>query len=229
MIRNALIAGAGSGLSASLARLFAREGISVTLAARNTNKLRELCDEVDGRAFTCDVTNEKSVTDLFSTLDELGQTPQLVVYNAGHYANGAIEDLHPDTIRKSLEINALGAFLVAQAASVRMKKEGGGAMLFTGATAGVKGFAKSSAFAMGKFALRGLCQSLARELAPQNIHVTHFVLDGMIHNPARGKPYDNINKTLHPDKIAEAYLMAARQHNSAWSWEIELRPFSEAF
>lgn len=229
MIKNALIVGAGHGLSASLARVFAANGMKVALAARDAKKLGPLCDEVNASAFNCDVTQEQSVNALFAALDERGEAPDLVVFNAGYYARGPVEELSPDPVRSSLETNALGAFLVAQAAAVRMQGSGGGVIQFTGATAGVKGFANSSPFAMGKFALRGLCQSLARELAPQNIHIVHFVLDGVIYDPARGAPYDNAEKSLHPDRVAEVYLAAARQHQSAWSWELELRPNTEPF
>jgi NAD(P)-dependent dehydrogenase (short-subunit alcohol dehydrogenase family) len=228
MIKNALIVGAGHGLSASLARAFAANGVRVALAAREATKLGPLCDEVNASAFTCDVTHEESVNALFAALDEREQVPDLVVFNAGYYARGPIEELSPDPVRLSLGTNAFGAFLVAQAAAVRMRGSGG-VIQFTGATAGVKGFANSSPFAMGKFALRGLCQSLARELGPQNIHIVHFVLDGVIYDPARGAPYDNVERSLHPDRIAETYLAAAQQHRSAWSWEIELRPSTEVF
>ena len=229
MTANALIVGAGSGLSASLARLLTREGMTVTLAARDTGKLQALCDETGAAAISCDAAEVGSVATLFDRLDAEGRTPEFVIYNAGYYARGAIDTLSAEDVRTSLDINALGACLVAQAAARRMLAAGSGVIAFTGATAGIKGFANSSPFAMGKFALRGLCQSLARELAPQNIHVLHFVLDGMIHNPARGAPFDDPDTTLHPDRLAEAYLAAARQHPSAWSWEIELRPSTEKF
>ncbi len=228
-MRHALIVGAGGGLSASLARLLAQEGMTVSLAAREVGKLQALCNETGAVAFACDAAGEDSVTALFDELDAQARTPDFVIYNAGYYTRGAIEALPSDEVRNSLGINAFGAFLVARAAARRMQAAGGGVVAFTGATAGIKGFANSSPFAMGKFALRGLCQSLARELAPHNIHVLHFVLDGMIYNPARGTPFDNPDSTLHPDRLAEAYLAAARQHPSAWSWEIELRPSTEAF
>ncbi len=200
MINNALIVGAGLGLRASLDRVFAANGLRVALAARDATKLGQLCDEVNASAFTCDVTHEESVNALFAALDEREEVPDLVVFNAGYYAGGPIEELAPDPVRLSLGTNAFGAFLVAQAAAVRMQGSGG-VIQFTGATAGVMGFANSSPFAMGKFALRGLCQSLARELARQNIHIVHFVLDRVIYDPARGAPYDNVERSLRQTEL----------------------------
>ena len=229
MMQHALIVGAGNGLSGSLARRLSQEGVSVSLAARNTAKLAPLCEETGASAFSCDASEEPSVASLFKMLEGQDRVPDFVVYNAGYYARGAIEGLSPEDVRASLDTNALGAFLVAREAARRMVPAGRGVIAFTGATAGMKGFANSSPFAMGKFALRGLCQSLARELAPKGIHIIHFILDGVIFNPERGHPYDDPDASLHPDKLAEAYLTAACQHRSTWSWEIELRPFSESF
>lgn len=229
MSRNALIVGAGPGLSASLARAFAGDGYTVALAARHPDKLSDLCKETGATAHACDASDADSVAALFQALDDAGAVPDLVVYNPSGRVRGPIAELDPAAVRAAVEVTAFGAFLVAREAARRMEPKGAGTMLFTGASAGIKGFAQSAPFAMGKFALRGLCQSLARELHPKGIHVVHFVIDGAIHNPERGTPHDDPEKTLHPDAIAETYLAMAKQHRSAWTNEVELRPFVERF
>lgn len=226
---NALIVGAGPGLSASLARLLAARGANMALAARNIRKLDGLCEETGANAYACDASDEGSVENLLAQLAAEGRSPNLLVYNASAYTRGPIAELDAGKVRDVLMVSAYGAFLVARAAAQVMLEKGGGTMLFTGASAGVKGYAQSAPFAMGKFALRGLCQSLSRELAPRNIHVAHFVIDGSIYQPERGAPYDDPDKTLHPDEIAKTYLAIADQDRSGWSWEVELRPYNENF
>lgn len=229
MTENALIIGAGSGLSASIARLFAADGMKVGLAARNIDKLASLTQEIDGRDYSCDATDPQSVAGLFEAFkDDIG-TPDILVYNPSDRVRGPITEIDPLRTRDALLTCGFGAFLAAQQAARRMLKKGKGVMLFTGASAGVKGYPQSASFAMGKFALRGLCQSLARELSPQNIHIAHFVIDGMILNKERGAPFDNPKTCLNPDAIAQTYLSIARQDPSAWTWEIELRPSVESF
>lgn len=219
----ALIVGAGSGLSAALARLFAREQMQVALAARRTDKLAPLLAETGARAWQADATRKDEVAALFAAVEaELG-TPDIVVYNPSARAQGAITELDPEAVKNTLLVSCYGGFLVAQEAARRMLKRGSGTILFTGASASVKGYARSAPFAMGKFGLRGLAQSLARELAPQNIHVGHFVIDGGIGRAASG------DALLDPDAIAAAYLALHRQHRSAWTWEMELRPWVEKF
>jgi NAD(P)-dependent dehydrogenase (short-subunit alcohol dehydrogenase family) len=230
MTETALIVGAGSGLSAALARLFAREKMRVALAARRTDKLAPLIAETGARAFRCDASKRAEVEALFATLDaELG-TPDIVVYNPSARARGAITELDPAEVEKTLIVSCFGGFLVAQAAAKRMLQRGSGTILFTGASASVKGYARSAPFAMGKFGLRGLAQSLARELAPQNIHVGHFVIDGGIRQAndlrAGERGEDGL---LDPEAIAASYLHLHRQHRSAWTWEMELRPWIEKF
>lgn len=224
-----LIIGAGPGLSASLARRFARDGDRIVLASRNPDALREICDDIGALSVACDASDPDDVRSLFERIDEEGLTLSTMIYNAGYYTRGALTELNSSDVEKVWQINAFGAFLCAQQAAKRMLANGAGSLLFTGASAGVKGYANSSAFAMGKFALRGLCQSLARELAPQNIHVAHFVLDGLIHAPNRGAPFDDPARCLDPNDIAESYFRIARQPKSAWTWELELRPWSENF
>ena len=225
---SALIVGAGDGLSASLARLFAREGMRVVLAARNVEKLAGLASETGARALACDASDPVQVARLFAELDETG-APDVVVYNASARARGPFVDLVPAEVERALAVSAFGGFLVAQQAARRMLAKGAGAILFTGASASVKGYPQSAPFAMGKFALRGLAQSMARELAPKGIHVAHFVIDGVIRNPGRSEPSDNPDSMLDPDAIAQTYLDILRQPRNAWTWEVELRPWVERF
>jgi short-subunit dehydrogenase len=227
--RSALIVGTGPGLSASLARLFARNGLSVALAARQTDKLAALARETGASVHACNAADQKDVASLFETLDAAGRTPDVVVYNASNRVRGALVDLAPDDVKRAIDISAFGAFLVSQQAVKRMLPQGEGAVLLSGATAGVKGFALSATFAMGKFALRGLAQSMARELSPKGIHVAHFVIDGGIRSAARPVPDDRPDSLLDPDAIAETYWHVLNQHRSAWSWEVEVRPWVEKF
>ncbi|MDR7035743.1 NAD(P)-dependent dehydrogenase (short-subunit alcohol dehydrogenase family) [Methylobacterium sp. BE186] len=227
----ALIVGAGSGLSASLARLLAGQGMRVGLAARNVAKLGDLAAETGAAIHACDASRPAEVEALFARLEPaLGGHPDVVVYNASGRLRGPLVGLDPEAVERALAVTAYGAFLVAQAAARRMLPARHGALLFTGASASVKGFAGSSPFAMGKFALRGLSESLARELQPQGIHVAHVVIDGAIRNPARGgEPPDAPDSTLDPDAIARAYLDLLRQDRSAWTSEVALRPWVERF
>ena len=223
----ALVVGAGSGLSAALARLFAKEGMRVTLAARNTDKLSALVKETGAVAIACDASVPAEVDAMFETAG----SSDLVVYNAGFRTRGPIASLDPKEVERTLAITAFGGFLVGQAAAKRMLERARGAIFFTGASASVKGYAESAPFAMGKFALRGLAQSMARELAPKGIHVAHFVIDGGIlqggaDSRASARGPDGM---LHPDEIAKSYLAVHRQHRSAWTWEVELRPWVEKF
>ena len=223
--QTALIVGAGSGLSASLARLLAAEGFNVALAARSTEKLASFPGAL---ALKCDATDAAQVEKAFAAVEGKWGVPDLVVYNASYRVRGPLTELKPEEVRKTLEVSAFAGFLVAQAAAKRMLPRGSGAIFFTGASASVKGYANSAPFAMGKFALRGLAQSMARELQPQGIHVAHFVIDGAIRkgDDAGAKEDDS---ALRPDAIAQSYLQVYRQQRSAWSWELELRPWLERF
>jgi NAD(P)-dependent dehydrogenase (short-subunit alcohol dehydrogenase family) len=223
---SALIVGAGSGLSASLARLFAQNGMRIALAARSTDKLATLAQETKASLHACDATDRAQVDKLFAALDP---APDVVVYNASARARGPFIELDPAEVARAIDVSAFGGFLVAQAAAKRMLRQGRGAILFTGASASVKGYAQSASFAMGKFALRGLAQSLARELSPQGIHVAHFVIDGGIASARRPPSPDNPDALLDPDAIAQNYWHVLQQPRSAWSWEIELRPWVEKF
>ncbi len=224
MTESVLIVGVGSGLSASLARLCSKKNMIVNLAARNIDKLKALKEETNANTYQCDSTNKENVSNLFKELDNTIGTPNLVIYNAAARVRGSIAELDPAQTKKAIEVTCYGAFLVAQESAKRMLKRKSGSIFFTGATAGVKGFANSSVFAMGKFGLRGLAQSLARELHPQNIHIGHFIIDGGI-----GSKSDTNYKMIHPDSIAKTYLDFYDQDSSAWSWEIELRTSKEKF
>jgi NAD(P)-dependent dehydrogenase (short-subunit alcohol dehydrogenase family) len=227
----ALIVGAGQGLSASLTRLFKAQGMNVAIAARNTDKLAALCSDTGAKAYACDAVDAGQVGALFTAVaTDMGE-PDVVIYNASSRARGPVQDLDPEAVRTAIEVSCFGGFLVAQAAAKQMVPRERGTILLTGASASVKGYPNSSSFAMGKFGLRGLAQSLARELQPQNIHVAHFVIDGGIGQSAgddraadRGE-----DGMLLPDEIAKEYLHVHRQHRSSWTWEIELRPWQEKF
>ena len=226
----ALIVGAGAGLSAALARRAARDGMELVLAARDTGKLGTLAAETGATTVACDASRAEEVDRLFAAVDAGGERLDLVIYNASGRARGPVVELDPAAVEQAIRVTAFGGFLVAQAAAQRMIKQGHGTILFTGASASVKGYARSSSFAMGKFALRGLAQSLARELQPQNIHVGHIVIDGGIGRPGdprgEGRGPDAL---LDPEAIAENYFHLYRQQRSAWAWEIELRPWVETF
>lgn len=225
----ALIVGAGPGLSASLARLFTGAGLQVALAARNSEKLAPLCAETGAKAFACNATEPSEVTRLFTEVEAAAGMPDVVVYNASARARGPVAELVPAEVERAIMVSAFGGFLVAREAAARMMPKRHGAILFTGASASVKGYPLSAPFAMGKFALRGLAQSMARELAPQGIHVAHFVIDGAIRNPGRVEPADRPDSMLDPDAIAASYLHVLQQPRSAWTWEVELRPWVERF
>jgi len=228
--RSALIVGAGPGISASVARRLAGFGVKIALAARNVQKLDSLVRETGAQAFTVDAADPASVASLFAQVaDHRSDAPDIVVYNAGARSQGPLAELDPDAVQKSMAITAFGGFLVAQQAARRMLPHGRGAILLTGATASVKGFSHSAAFAMGKFALRGLAQSAARELGPKGIHVAHFVIDGAVRSAQHREPAAQPDSTLDPDAIAQAYIDVLRQPRSAWSHEVELRPWVEHF
>lgn len=230
MAGSVLIVGVGLGLSASLARLFHSKKKTICLASRNPEKLVALKEATNAHVFTCDASDPIQVEQLFEKTDEAIGTPEIVIYNPSARVRGSIVDVDPIETKKAIEITCYGGFLVAQQAARRMIKKGEGNIFFTSASAAVRGFPLSSVFAMGKFGLRGLAQSLARELHPQNIHVGHFVIDGGISAADRDeRKEDGSYKFLDADEIAKSYLHFYHQHRSSWSWEIELRPWLEKF
>ena len=228
----ALIVGAGPGLSAALGRLFSKEGMKVALAARDAGKLDALVKEIDGRAYPCDAIIPKEVENLFASVTgDMGE-PNLVVYNASSRVRGPITEVDPEAVLKAILVTCYGGFLVGQAAAKRMIPAGKGTILFTGASASIKGFPNSASFAIGKLGLSGLVQSMARELQPRNIHVAQVVIDGGIHDPTRDPERlksRGPDGWLDPNAIAQTYLQLHRQHRSAWASYIELRPWSEKF
>lgn len=232
-LKHVLVVGAGSGLSASIARRFAAEGLAVSLAARDTAKLKGLAEEVRAEVFSCDASQADQVEVLFANLDKAtAGAPDVVVYNPSARVRGSIVELNPDDVQQALMVTAFGGFLVARAAARRMSTAGRGVIIFTGASASIKGYAMSAPFAMGKFALRGLAQSLAREMQPKGVHVAHVNIDGGIENPSReGRvaPADKPDSMLNADAIADHYWHLATQHRSAWTMESELRPWLENF
>jgi len=231
---SALIVGAGAGLSAALARRMRANGMQVALAARSAAKLTEFAGATGARTFDCDAARADDVAKLFDDLDAAGLTPDVVVYNPSYRVRGPLVDLDPAEVEKTLAITAFGGFLVAQQAVRRMLPrirdgKGEGAILFTGASASVKGYAQSAPFAMGKFALRGLAQSMARELSHQGVHVCHFVIDGGIKSARRPEPAGRADTLLDPEAIAASYMHVLAQPRSAWTSELELRPWVEKF
>jgi NAD(P)-dependent dehydrogenase (short-subunit alcohol dehydrogenase family) len=225
----ALIVGAGAGLSAALARALANEGIKIALAARSTGDLDGLAKEIGAQCFTCDASKRADVEKLYADLDAGFGAPEIVIYNPSYRTRGPVAELDPAEVEKSLMVSAFGGFLVAQQAVKRMLPKKHGCIVFTGASASVKGYAQSAPFAMGKFALRGLAQSMARELHPQGIHVAHVIVDGGIRSERRPEPPGKTASLLNPTSIAANYVHIIHQPHSAWSWEIEVRPWVEAF
>jgi NAD(P)-dependent dehydrogenase (short-subunit alcohol dehydrogenase family) len=227
MSETVLIVGAGAGLSAAVARLFAADGAKVALASRHPGKLDALVAELGARAYACDVAERAAVEALVAEVTADLGAPDVVMFNPSARARGPFTELDPEAVKQALLVTCYGGYLVCNAVVPAMLARGSGTILLTGASASVKGYARSASFAMGKFGLRGLAQSLARELQPQGLHIAHFVIDGGIRSAQR--PDDGNDTMLDPAAIAETYFQVARQHRSAWTWEVELRPWQENF
>jgi NAD(P)-dependent dehydrogenase (short-subunit alcohol dehydrogenase family) len=221
----ALIVGAGPGLSASFARKLTGAGYEVALAARNTAKLDGIARETGAALHACDASDPAAVARLFEAVP----SPEVVLFNASYRVRGPFIGLEPAEVQRTLTVCAFAGFLVAQHAARAMLQAGHGTILLTGASAGVKGYPQSAPFAMGKFALRGMAQSMARELHPQRIHVIHVVVDGGIRAGARPEPAEKPDSMLDPDAIAQTMLDVMRQPRSCWTDEIAVRPWVERF
>jgi NAD(P)-dependent dehydrogenase (short-subunit alcohol dehydrogenase family) len=232
MTRTALIVGTGSGISAAFARALKRDGYRVALSARDTSKLAGLAEETGAVLIAADAAEPASVAALFVEADRALGPLDVVLYNASYRTRGPFLDLDPAEVARTMQVSAFGGFLVGQQAARRMVARGEGAIFFTGASASVKGYAQSAPFAMGKFALRGLAQSMARELQGKGIHVAHFVIDGGVRSTERGRVEAagaTPDSLLDPEAIAQTYMATLHQPRSAWSLEVELRPWVERF
>src|SRR5215475_914645 len=228
----AIVVGAGAGLGAALCRRFVKAGLLVAAAARDKERLTGLAKDVGGRPYAGDTTDEKAVQDLFAAVQRDFGDPSLVVYNAGAFMPKAVVDTEAAEFERCWRIGCFGGFLVGRAAARIMLPKGRGTILFTGATAALRGGANFVNLAVGKFGLRALAQSMARELGPKGIHVAHVVIDGMIaaeHRPGRGKSERGPDALLDDDAIAEAYWQLHLQPRSAWTLEMDLRPWVEKF
>ena len=219
----ALIVGAGPGISAAFAEALLADGYQVALAARDPGKLRSLADALGANPFEADAASQSSIVRLFDAVDRSMGSPEVVLYNPSARIRGDLLSIDIATAAAAIQTTAVGALVTAQEAVRRMLPRGRGSLFFTGATAGIKGFARSSVFAMGKFAVRGLAQSLARELAPAGIHVAHFVIDGAVVQGSRDPG------AFTPQAIARSYMAVLYQPAGAWSWELELRSHTESF
>lgn len=225
----ALVIGAGTGISASVARLLAKHGVKVGLAARNTEKLAVLSREIGATVYATDASQADQVEALFATAEQEIGNIDIVIYNASSRLQGALEELDPNAVEQSIKVSAFAGFLVVQQAARYMSPRGRGAILLTGATASKKAYAYSAPFAMGKFALRALSHSAARELGPKGIHVAHFIIDGLVRGERHQDPSNEPDSTLNPEDIAQAYVDVLLQRRSAWSLEVDLRPWRERF
>ena len=230
MEKQALIVGVGDGLSAALARRLQGEGYQLILAARNVDKLAGLQQQTNAQIIACDAADPSQVSAL---LAQISGHLTVAIYNPSARVRGPVADLDPSAVLTALKVTAFGAFLFGQAAAAKMLDQTPddgrrGTILFTGASAGVKGFPQSAPFAMGKFAQRGLAQSMSRELHPKGIHVAWINIDGSIDHPSRATGEDNDTR-LSPKAIADSYFHLINQHRSAWSEELALRPWVENF
>ena len=230
----AVIVGVGPGLGMALVRRFARAGMAVALAARSKERLEQLLagEPVEhAKAYACDATDKAAVDRLFAEVEQDLGAPEVVVFNAGAFRPGGILEIEPGEFEQCWRIGCFAGLLVGQAAARRMVAQGHGTILFTGATAALRGSARFANLAVPKFGLRALAQSMARELGPQGVHVGHVIIDGQI----RSERYAQLaaergpDALLEPDAIAEMYFQLHVQPRSAWTLELDLRPWSEKF
>jgi NAD(P)-dependent dehydrogenase (short-subunit alcohol dehydrogenase family) len=235
-VKVAAVLGVGPGLGATVARRFAREGFAIGLMARREESLAAAREEVEALgetalAVTADATNAASVASSFDRVrEELGE-PEVFVYNAGAFQMGGILELSPEQFDDCFRANCSGAFYGAQQVLPAMVERERGTIILTGATAALRGSARFAALATGKFGLRALAQSMAREFGPQGIHVAHVVIDGQINTPRlrETQPDREESTTLSPESIAETYWQLHAQDPTAWTLELDLRPAPESF
>ena len=234
--KTAAVLGVGPGLGAAIARRFAREGYAVGLMARNEESLSEVQQEIEGEGaqvlpVSTDATDPASVEEAFERIrTDLGD-PEVFVYNAGAFQMGGILEVSPEQFDSCFKANCAGAFYAAQQVLPAMQEAGRGTVLLTGATASMRGSARFAALATGKFGLRALAQSMAREFGPQGIHVAHIIIDGQINTPrVREMSPDRDESTmLSPEAIAETYCQLHSQDPTAWTLELDVRPSPESF
>jgi NADP-dependent 3-hydroxy acid dehydrogenase YdfG len=229
----AVVTGVGPGLGAALARRFAK-GYAVALNARKSDFIGKVATEIRGAGgqaleVPADIGDPVQTAAMFKTIHERLGCPEILLYNAGSGAFGTVVDISPEQYETDWRVNALGAFVCAKEVAPHMISHKRGVMLFTGATAGVKAGPKSVSFGPAKFAMRGLAQSLARDLGPKGIHVAWINVDGSIDIPGRKVGNYTSEDMLSPDAIAETYWHLAHQDRSAWTMELEVRPFKEKF
>lgn len=234
----ALIVGAGDGTGAAVAKRFAREGFTACVARRSANALESLVEEISAEngkaaAYGLDAADEAAVVDTVARIEEAHGPIEILVYNSAVMDRGSVLELSAEQYRSNWQVSAFGAFLCARECARGMVQRGRGTILFTGATASLKGGAHFAAFAGGKFALRALAQSMARELGPQGVHVAHLVVDGIIDVPRVHAMMPDIakqagpNGLLDPAAIAQTYWAVHQQPPSAWTHELDIRPFKE--
>ena len=227
----AVVVGVGPGLGSAVARRFAAAGFAVAVARRRPEESADLAEEIGGRAYACDATEQDSVDAMFAAIDKELGSPRVVVYNAGAYKPGGILEIEAADFERCWRIGCLGGFHVGQAAARRMVAAGAGTIIFTGATAALRGSAKFTNLAVPKFGLRALAQSMARDLGPRGVHVAHTIIDGQISGEQTGYRAEERGNdaVLAPDAIAEAYYQLHAQPRSAWTQELDLRPCMETF
>ena len=223
--KSALIIGAGKGISGAFAKELYNNGYEICLASRNIKNFESIAKEISAVSLQVDCAKEKSICNLFNEVEKKIGIPNVVLYNPSARVRGKINEINISQVKEAVNITVLGAFVTAQEAAKRMVPQKKGAIFFTGATASIKGFPESSVFAMGKFALRGLAQSLYRELSPLGIHIAHFIIDGVVKKTFLNDGSDNLTSVA----IAKTYMSVLNQPKQAWSHEIELRSFAEKF
>lgn len=234
MSKLAIVIGVGPGLGWELSKRFAQGGLHVAMVARDATKLDQLAaqePDLSLSAHSCNAADSHAVGELFASLEKQYSAPQVVIYNAGTFESGRVADIDPEDFERCWQVGCFGGFLVSREAASRMVSAGRGSIIFTGATASLRGGAKFANLAVPKFGLRALAQCLARELGPENIHVAHVIIDGQI----RSEKYEQLleergpDSLLEPSAIAEQYWQLHRQDRSAWTQELDLRPWVEKF